>query len=60
MFVEESVTKSVDDPLPVLLPDLNDPEGFHPLLFLNRTLSYDQWNDLYLPFSVCHKDPKTR
>jgi hypothetical protein len=28
MLVEESVTKSANDPLAVLLPDPKDPEGF--------------------------------
>ncbi len=59
MVVEESVTKSVNDPLDVLLPDPKDPEGFQSLLFLDRTLSYDQCNDLYLPFSVYFQDTKT-
>jgi hypothetical protein len=53
MIVEKGITQSVDDALPVLLTDPKDPEGFRPLLYLNRTLSHDQWNDLHLhPRSV--------
>jgi len=36
VLVEQGVSQSVDDPLPVLLDDPKDPEGFQPLLFLNR------------------------
>jgi hypothetical protein len=28
MFIKEGMTKSADDPFPILLPDPNDPEGF--------------------------------
>jgi hypothetical protein len=35
-FLVLVVSQSPDDPLPVLLDDPKDPEGFQPLLFLNR------------------------
>ena len=60
VIVEQGVSQSANDPLPVLLADPKDPEGFPPLLFPNRTLPHDQWNNLYLPFSVYHQIPKTR
>ncbi len=58
VLVEQGIAQSADDPLPVLLDDPEDPEGFQPLLFLYRTLSHDQWNDLYLTFSVYHQSPR--
>jgi hypothetical protein len=33
MFVEYGVTQSANDPLPILLPDPKDPEGFQQLFF---------------------------
>ncbi len=52
MLVEQGTTQSADDPLPVLFANPKDPDSFHPLLFLNRTLPHDQWDDLYLPFLI--------
>jgi hypothetical protein len=40
--VEQGITQSADDPLPILFVNPKDPEGFQPLLFLDRTLSHDQ------------------
>ncbi len=28
VFIQEDMTQSVDEPFPILLPDLKDPEGF--------------------------------
>ncbi len=42
MFIQEGMTQSADDPFPILLLDPKDPEGFQPLPFSNRPLSYDQ------------------
>ena len=36
VFVEKSPVQSAYDPLTILLPDPEDPEGFQPLLFLER------------------------
>ncbi len=60
MFVEQGVTQSVDDPFPILLPNPKGPEGFKPLLFSDRPLSYDLRDDFYFPSSFCHQGPKTR
>jgi hypothetical protein len=54
------MTQSVDDPFPILLPDPKDPEGFQPRLFSNWPLSYDQWDNLYLPTSLFRQGPETR
>ena len=59
MFIQEDMTQSVDDPFPILLPDPKDPEGFQPLLFSNRPMSYDQRDDIYLPTSFFHQGPET-
>jgi hypothetical protein len=60
MFVEEGETQPVYDPLTILLPDPEYPEGFQSLLFSDRPLTYDQWDDFYLPSSICRQGPKTR
>ena len=60
MFIQQGVTQSVDDPFPILLPNPKDPEGFQPLLFSDRPLTCDQWEDFYLPSSLFHQGPKTR
>ena len=45
MFVEEGATQSADDPLTILLPDPEYPEGFQSLLFSDRPLTCDQRDD---------------
>jgi hypothetical protein len=60
MFIKQGMTQSSDDPFPILLPDPKDPEGFQPLLFSNRPLSYDQWDGTYLPSSLFLQDLETR
>jgi hypothetical protein len=49
MFIEYGVTQFADDPFPILLPKTKDPEGFQSLLFSDRLLTDDQWDDFYLP-----------
>jgi hypothetical protein len=49
---EVSVFYKTKDPLTILLPDPEDPEGFHPLLFSDRPLTCDQWDNFYLPSSL--------
>ena len=60
MFVEKSPVQSTDDPLTILLPDPEDPEGFQPLFCSDRPLTCDQWDDFYLPSSLFRQGPKTR
>ena len=60
MFVEKSAAQSPYDPLTILLPDPEYPEGFQSLLFSDRPLTYDQRDDFYLPSSICRQGPKTR
>ena len=60
MFIKEGMTQSDDDPFPILLPNPKDSEGFQPLLFFNRPMSYDQWDDIYLPSSLFRQGPETR
>jgi hypothetical protein len=60
ILVEQGITQSADDPLPILFVNPKDPEGFQPLLFLDRTLSHDQWDDLYIPISIYHQSPEAR
>jgi hypothetical protein len=52
MFVEKSAVQSPYDPLTILLPDAEDPECFQPLLFSDRPLTCDQWDNFYLPSSL--------
>ena len=49
MLVEKSEAQSPDDPLTILLPNPEDPEGFQPHLFPDRPLTCDQRDNYYLP-----------
>ena len=60
VFVEKSVDQSPYDPLTILLTDPEDPEDFQPLLFSDRPLTFNQWNNFYLPSSLFHQGPETR
>ena len=60
VLVDKSVAQSPDDPLTILLPNPEDPEGFQPLLLPDRSLTCDQRNNYYLPSSIVHQVPKTR
>ncbi len=52
MLVEKSVAQSPDDPLTILLPNPEDPEGFQPLLLSDRPLTCNQRDNFYLPSSL--------
>jgi hypothetical protein len=60
LMLQEGMTQSVDDPFPILLDNLKDPEGFQPHLFSNQSMSYDQRDDIYLPSSFFRQGPETR
>jgi hypothetical protein len=60
ILVEKGMPQPTDDPLSVLFDNPKDPKSFQTLLFLNRTLSHEQWDDLYLPFSVYHQVLESR
>ena len=59
MSVEKSPAQSGNDPLTIFLPDPEDPEGFQPLLFPNRPLSFDKRDNCYLPSSFFHQRLKS-
>ncbi len=60
MFVEKSPAQSSYDPLTILLPDPEDPEGFQAILFSDRPLTCDQRdNNFYLPSSLFRQGPET-
>ena len=60
VFVEKSADQSSYDPLTILLPDPEDPEGFQTLLFSDRPLTCNQWDNVYLPSSHFRQGPETR
>ena len=60
VLVEKSTAQSPDDPLTILLPNPEDPEVFHPLLFPDRPLTCDQRDNYYLPSSLFRQCPETR
>ena len=45
MLVDKSTDQSPDDTLTILLPNPEDPEGFQSLLFPDRPMTWDQWDN---------------
>ena len=52
VLVENSEAQFPDDPLTILLPNPEDPEGFQPLPLSDRLLTCNQWDNFYLPSSL--------
>ena len=60
VLVEKSSAQSPDDPLTILLPNPEDPEGLQSILLSDRPLTCNQWDNFYLPSSLFCQGPETR